>query len=207
MARIVKRVEIMEEVVPAFGRKPVLIKAEVWRGLDAVEREVKAAREKAAKMIADAEAEVAHIRANAESKGESEGAAKFLAALAVMEEEHAQWKAKIEPEAVELALRIAHRIIGETALADREVMRSIAKNAVSAARGRGNLVVRVHPDVAHMLESDVDELARELGVHVSIAMDDGLELTDCVVQTLAGDIDARLTSQLEAIRRVLQGAP
>lgn len=204
MNDVIKRVDVPDDIRPAFERRPTLVKAEVWRSIDHLAREISDARAVAEQLVQSARDEASQVRDAAREEGETMGSERFFKAVALLQEDHEKWRERAEPEAVELALKIAERVIGDIAMADPRVVRATAVRAAQAARGRGDVAIRVHPESAAVLQADVTALQAALGVMVRIVEDETLSPPDCVVHTAVGDIDARVATQLMAIRRVLQ---
>lgn len=205
MPKVLKEIEVPDSVRPAFERGPTLVRARVWRDLSDLNAEVENTKNEALALVEEARACASRIREEAFEEGRLEGGARFLEALAKIQADHAVWLDRAEPEAVELALKIAERVVGELAKSNSVAMQAIIRNAAVAARGRGDLEMSVHPESVAHLQQLVDALSREFGVSVRLLADEGLKSADCIVHTSAGDIDARLETQMQAIRRVLLG--
>lgn len=206
MSKILKRLEIFDEVLPAFDAKPAMVRAKVWRDLKDLGAQVDQAKQEAAALVEEAKADALQIREQAFQEGHAEGCAQYVEALSRTRADHSAWLERAEPEAVELALKIAARVIGEVVHTEPAALRTIARNAALAARGRGDFEMSIHPDALEQVQGLAQALSTELGVNIHLQTDLNLGPADCVVHTSAGDIDARLESQLQAIRRVLLGA-
>jgi flagellar biosynthesis/type III secretory pathway protein FliH len=205
MHKVLKAIDVPEAVRPAFEKRPMLVRAQVWCDLGDLAAEVENTKNEALALLEDARVSASRIRENAFEEGLLEGGARFLEALVKNQADHAEWLERAEPEAVELALKIAERVVGELVRSNPAAMHAIIHKAASAARGRGDLEMSVHPESVVHLQQLVDALSREFGVSVRLLADERLNPADCIVHTSAGDIDARLETQMQAIRRVLLG--
>lgn len=203
MSKVLKSIEVPEAILPAFVARPTMVRANVWRDLTALGEHVENAKREAQSIMDQAEADAARVRELAREEGRAEGCAQFLKAVSQTRIDHAAWLERAEPEAVELALKIAERIVGDIIKTDPTAMKAIAVKAAIAARGRGDFEISIHPDAMASAQEVVQTVAAELGVNIRLRPDAGLNPADCVVHTSAGDIDARLATQLQAIRTVL----
>ncbi len=161
------------------------------------------ARLDAERLIAEAAADARSIRARAAAEGREEGAAYAtgLVARAALAAERAV--AGAEPELVELAFAIAERVVGAAALRDRAVAVESAARALETARARGRMTLRVHPgDLAAVAEAPAGRLAHGRGLR--LVADETVGRGGAVLETEAGRVDARLATQLAALRRALE---
>ena len=207
MPKVLKTIEIANGLRPAFEARPAVIRAKVWRELSDLGVHVDNALREAETLVNQAKADAAQSREQAREEGRIEGCARFLEALRQTQTDHAAWLERAEPEAVELALKIAERIIGDAACTDPAAMHAIVRKAALAARGRGDLELSIHPDALVQVQDFLRTVSAELGVNIRLRGDARLSPADCVVHTSAGDIDARLETQLQAIRHLLLGTP
>ena len=87
-----------------------------------------------------------------------------------------------------------------------ELVGALVRDVVKRARGRRRVTLFVHPDDAQTLLAQRDKLVELLGgAALSIEGDESLSRGSCVLRTETGDIDARLETRLEAIRRSIRG--
>ena len=116
-------------------------------------------------------------------------------------------RAEAKVAAIVLARRMAEKIIGHAVALDAQVMRAIAAQALAAAKlGKDAVVLRVHPEDLASLESTRAEwLAEiELQAHVQLVADVSVGRCGCIVETPHGRLDARLSTQLDAMERALR---
>jgi len=160
--------------------------------------------------VEDARAEVAAARAEAVRDGHDEGralAAAELAGLLVAGRAQADaMLARLEPEALAIAAKMAEKIVGRAVALEPAVMADIAAEALAACRVRGGLVkLRVHPDDLAAVEGARAALVARLGGEgtLELVADEGVGRHGCVVDTPVGRVDARLATQLAALRGAL----
>jgi flagellar assembly protein FliH len=163
------------------------------------ERIVAAARAQAAETLEDAR------RAGFE-RGRAEGVAALASVLAAGRAEARAMLARVEPDALAIATRMAEKIVGRAVELDPAIMADITAEAVAACRTRDGVIrLRVHPDDLPAVASAHGRLAERLGGEgtLEVEPDETVERFGCVVETPVGRVDARLATQLEALRAAL----
>jgi flagellar assembly protein FliH len=172
---------------------------------------------------ASAEERAAALQAEAQHQGHQEGLERGMAeararveqaleAVAAAEqalaEVHDRYAAEAEAAAVDLAFQIAEKVIGATIAADREAVLSIVSGALLRTTDRDHLVLEVNPDDFELVRDSASELAARLGGinRMEVVSERRVEAGGCVVRTEAGEIDARVSSQLERVRQLLAEA-
>ncbi len=113
-----------------------------------------------------------------------------------------------EAECAELALRIARKIIDEHVRIDTNILISSFKKAVSLLLDKSKLLVRVAPDQHATIKSQLDTLyAMDDNIeHIDIEADPRVGAGGCVVETEAGNVDARIESQFQIISQAISEA-
>jgi flagellar assembly protein FliH len=115
--------------------------------------------------------------------------------------------AKIEPEILNLSILIAEKIIQQEIQSGREVYLSVMKEAIRTIVDREGMKIRMNPvDHDHMIEVNPGILNSFEGVKNPVfEKDDSLSQGDVVIETLFGEVDARLERQMEEIKSALSG--
>jgi flagellar assembly protein FliH len=105
--------------------------------------------------------------------------------------------ARLETEAVELALEIARKVVAREVTTDREIILSVTKNALSKLNSRTLASVHLHPDDLAYIQ----EHRGKLNFHGSLELVEDGSITPggCLIHTDAGDIDGRIESQFDEI--------
>ena len=172
---------------------------------------------------ASAEERAAAMQAEAEHRGYESGLERGLAEARVrveqaleavaaaersMVEMHDRYVADAEAAAVDLAFQIAEKVIGATVASDREAVLSIVSGALLRTTDRDHLVLEVNPGDFELVRDSAAELAARLGGinRMEVVSERRVEAGGCVVRTEAGEIDARVSSQLERVRQLLAEA-
>jgi Flagellar assembly protein FliH len=114
-----------------------------------------------------------------------------------------------EPQLVELAFAVARRVLERAVARDRDAVAELAALALESVRERRSVVLRVHPEDALALREAEPGLRDRLGRErcIGLVEDPSVGRGGVVVETEAGAIDARLSVQLEALRRALAETP
>lgn len=197
----------------ALSEKPLLPPPRRAGVLNADEFEAKG---KAKEIIAQAEEEAERIRAQAREHKEKvfaearEEAKADVAARAAEELTRAKLQAgqmisEAEPQVLELALKVAAKIIGRDLEREPEVLLEIVANAADAARASKALTFRVHPEDGRILREKMPRLRELLSrtVDLNVRDDSDVERGGCIIQTEFGTIDGQIRTQLEMLRNVL----
>jgi type III secretion protein L len=168
------------------------------------------ARARAAAILEDARARssaaLEEARRRGLEEGRAEAAAGLVGVLAAGRAEADAMLARVEPAALTIAARMAEKIVGRAVDLDPTLMADIAAEAVAACRTRAGLVqLRVHPEDLAALAAAREALAARLGGEAALELvaDESVGRYGCVVDTPVGRVDARLATQLEALRRAL----
>jgi flagellar assembly protein FliH len=170
------------------------------------------AEERAAALQAEAEHngfEAGLERGLAEARARIEQALETVAAAErSMAEMHDRYVAEAEAAAVDLAFQIAEKVIGTTIASDREAVLGVVSGALLRTTDRDHLVLEVNPGDFELVRDSASELAARLGgiSRMEVVSERRVEPGGCVVRTEAGEIDARVSAQLERVRQLLAEA-
>jgi flagellar assembly protein FliH len=176
----------------------------------------------AREMLAAADARVAEIEEQARADAHEEGlAAGREAGRAELEEQVASIRELLEsvraqrnsviesaePELVRLALSVAERIVYDHVAIDPDVVLENVRHALTRLIGREVVTLRVNPADLETLRSHRDAVAAGNDVeHLRIVEDQRVDRGGVMIETDAGTIDAKVSTQLREARRALQGA-
>jgi flagellar assembly protein FliH len=165
----------------------------------------------------EAERELAAAREREEQRGHAAGHAQGLAdaqaayrdKLAHLEQliENAgrSFSAQIEgleDIAVSIAFESLAKLLGD-ALVTREGVRAIVSQVLQCTKEQERLIVRLSPSDFYLLLQQASDAPLLAQTGVELVPDDRIELGGCLVETGTGSLDARLETQMQALRRVL----
>ncbi len=190
--------------------------------LQAAEKERMAARKEAADLIEKAKAERAAFfqetfeaaKSEAESKVLEEFRPRVESSVREMEElvrtTEAAMKECLEKhkgEIVDLAVRIAEKVLLRQAQEDRDLVYRTACAALSQARERQELTIYVHPDDLCILKQyEMDLIARFDDLKtIKMEIDRRVDRGGVRIETPSGLIDARIRTQIDEIMKCVLG--
>jgi flagellar assembly protein FliH len=184
---------------------------------------MESAAQQARAIVAAAEAEAQRIRSDAFAAGHAEGFAAgraesradvgpAVAALgdAVRQLNMLQSEAadRVEPEAVELAVRIAEKVVAGALTASPERLLDVVRGALRSIVERERVVVLVHPDDLGLLRESVSELTASLGgiEHLEVQEERRVGRGGAILRTSFGEVDAGIETKLARARdAVIEG--
>jgi flagellar biosynthesis/type III secretory pathway protein FliH len=199
------------------------VRAEAAALLDNASRDAEAlirdAQERAASLIADAQTRVVQIEKDAHDTGMEQGLSDGRAsAQAEMEEmletmrgliemariERHKIIEQAEPEIVRLSTAIAERILHKHVSVDPATVLDMTRNAITRIVNRENVTVRVNPADIETMRENRDRLMLFNDIeHMRVIEDQRVDRGGVVIETEAGTIDAKVSTQLREVRRLL----
>ncbi|HEX7083926.1 MAG TPA: FliH/SctL family protein [Gaiellaceae bacterium] len=177
--------------------------------------------ERAARIVAEAEARAVDIEAEARRAGHDAGYAEGLvraaeeleapraalaAAIEAVGAARDELAASVELRAVELAVAIAERIVGAALEVDPELVCNVVASALRRVVERDRLAIDVHPDDAPLLRSWLESQSEVAVASVEVRAERRVGRGGCVVRTVEGEVDARVSEQLARAGEVLREA-
>jgi type III secretion system HrpE/YscL family protein len=166
------------------------------------------ATDRARAIVEQAQARAAALLARAVEDGRAQGHAESAARLLALAQERDRMLAALEPQAVEIAMLAAKRVIGQELSLRPELVVGIVAPLLARVRRARQVTVRVHPDDRAALKACLSALCAgaELAAGLQVETDPALCRGDCVVVSDIGTLDARIETQLSALARAL-GVP
>lgn len=180
-----------------------------------VKRAVIDAKQEARRIIDEAETEAANMRTSAEQfarelreasyqQGYEESLLEFNQLLLNAREQRDKALAETERDVLQLAVKIAEKIINREIERDSTTLADIVRTALRHARQHETLTVRVNPADLPLVQQHQDRLdpagrARFL----DIISDPRVGHGGCIIESEAGTIDAQLDTQLRVLERAL----
>jgi flagellar biosynthesis/type III secretory pathway protein FliH len=218
--------EIVEPVlVPKIDWEAVRSEAReiVDRAVEGSEAMLRDAAARAQALIAQAQAQADGVAATARASGHDEGVAAGRAEIqeqlaqtvsnlqSVVEQARAQRKTVIEsaePELVRLAMSIAERIVHDQITVDPKVVLENVRQALTRLVGREVVTLRVNPADLDTIRAHRDSIAGSSDVeHLRVVEDQRVDRGGVIVETDAGTIDAKISTQIREARRTLLAEP
>ncbi len=173
----------------------------------------------AKQIIADAQARAEEIKAEAlrfkeevfakaRDEAKADVQARQAEELARAKMQAGQIIADSEKDVVDLALKVAAKIISRDLERDPDLVMEIVASCTDAARSSKAMIMKVHPEDGKLLREKKPRLIELIGraVDISIRDDSEVERGGCIIQTEYGTIDGQIRTQFEMLRNVLMPA-
>lgn len=106
---------------------------------------------------------------------------------------------------LELAIRVAEKIIKKELRENPELFNSIVSTAIKEIKDQSSLTIYVHPSNYELVIQQKDEIDRLVGkdINVSVYINEDLNEDSCLIEHPFGRIDASVDTQLQELRRIL----
>jgi flagellar assembly protein FliH len=180
---------------------------------------VDAAERRAAEFLADATRQAETIADDARRDGYESGYTSGLHAaqasmadmigtlsdiVAAARDERHVLLASAEPELVRLAVGIAERVLHQQIALDHGVVVEMARAAIARIVDRERITVRVNPADIEQMRGHRDELLALGDVkNMRVIEDQRVDRGGVILETDAGSIDAKISTQLAEVRKIL----
>lgn len=170
------------------------------------------AKEVADKIRAEAEEVLSQVKVEMErakeqgvEEGRDEGLGSATERLIQLETIKEKFYDNAEPQVIKLVMTIAEKVIGKIVHENTNAIKSIVKQALESAIGE-KIVIRLNPDDYKGILASEAEYREILDKTKRIYFKEDETITQggCIVETEVGTIDARLETQLKAIRKALE---
>jgi type III secretion protein L len=163
------------------------------------------AQEEAERIKAEALRYKEEVFAKARDEAKADVQARAAEELARAKMQAGQILAGAEQDVLELALKVAQKIIGRDLEREPEVLLEIVANCTEAARSSKAMILRVNPEDGKLMREKKPRLMELIGraVDISIRDDSEVERYGCLIQTEYGKIDGQIRTQFEMLRNVL----
>jgi flagellar assembly protein FliH len=115
---------------------------------------------------------------------------------------------QLESEILALVTGTARKIVGQELAVRPELVAAVVRKALNHLESAGRICIKLNPDDAALLSDLRSDLfaGRSESAAVAIQADPSVECGGCIIETDAGDIDARLETQFQAIEDTFQAA-
>ena len=161
--------------------------------------EIAAAREAAAAIVADAEAQADEVRARARSEGLAAGRADAAALLIAIRADEAARATRLSGLVSMAAFAVAERLLGGALRSDDATLEAWARQSLSVFGRARRLVVRANPATSARLADRLSSIAPSKDLALELLPDPAIALEELVVQADTGDARVELTAQIESL--------
>ncbi len=114
----------------------------------------------------------------------------------------------IAPDILEISVDIAKRIIKKEVESDPQVLINTIVDVLKAvSKSEPKINIRVKPQVVQFIKDTLPNITYQYGIDakINIVADPSIEDGGCVFQTNNGIVDASIDTQLEIIKKALEG--
>ena len=129
------------------------------------------------------------------------------AMVAAAEQESRRILLEAEPKIIELVLAISRKIICDEVEERPAVVLGLVRGALERVRDQNQIIIHVSPEDYEFILQSRQLLQTVVGAERSLTLtaDSVLGKGGCLIETSFGTVEAGIDTQLESIRRVLQG--
>jgi len=122
--------------------------------------------------------------------------------LKAAESEKKQMQENLEPEMVDLIIKITEKLLGNATNINPKVIINLIKQGLSSTVITGDVMIYVSADDLEQVQKHKEELMTltDGSVNLEIVKDLSLNPMDCIIGTPFGDIDCSLGQQFESLR-------
>ncbi len=220
-----KSAQIIEE---AKGETQKIIKKALADSQSQAEQITAEAEAKAQKFIAESEKQGKDIRESAYGKGYEEGFLKGIKEGSFQGESKGfekwqdcinRWEEALkgilaqkeiflkqsESSLFELAIAIAEKVIAGSVPLDKKIILRQVQEAIKQSIDKEWVLVRVNSEDFETLKKARTDLVEKSGIQkIEIIEDDSIGAGGCIIETPSGNIDSRLTEQMNAVVKELR---
>jgi type III secretion protein L len=182
-----------------------VMNAEVFDARQSAQGILEEAQREKERIIAEAQRERDEVLAKAREQGRQEGLAQSSEIILRAKMQAGEILASQEKDVIQLACKIAEKIIGRDLEREPELLMDMCATAIEQLRSAKSMVLRVHPKTAQVLRARKPELMELIGRAVDVAIREDPEVAPvgCIVQTEFGSVDAQLPTQFEMLQNIL----
>lgn len=145
----------------------------------------------------------------ADREAEAREAVESMAQLHnAIEAQRAQILREADQLVVELAVALARRVTGVQAAFDSKILLRAVRDALEQLGGQSQLVLKVHPDDLNIARRFAQRWTEKAGrdTPLRVRAGDEVDRGGCLLEGEEANLDARLDTQLEALRLALMDA-
>ncbi len=192
-------------ILPPPPRRPGVLNAEEYEAKMGAKQIIAEAQEKAEEIKAEALRYKEEVFAKAREEAKADVQARAAEELARAKMQAGQILAESEKDIVELALKVAAKIIGRDLEREPETVLEIVAACTEAARTAKAMTLRVNPEDGKLMRERKPRLMELIArsVDLSIRDDSEVERGGCIIQTEYGTIDGQIRTQFDMLRNVL----
>ncbi len=166
-------------------------------------------------LVSRAQEESENIKKSAFEEGYRAGLEKASADMEIFRNNLAQFMGSqkdvfeyIAPDILEISVDIAKKIIKKEVDEDPQVLiNTIVDVLKTVSKNEPKIIIRVKPQAVQFIKDSIPNITYEYGIDakINIVADPSIEEGGCIFQTNNGIVDASIDTQLEIIKKSLEG--
>ena len=182
-----------------------IIRGEVYSASAKARELLQKAQQEAETILQKAQEESAKQHQTSYDAGYQEGLAQTTELLVKARTEQEQFFKNANRDLMDLAFKIAEKIIGKQLEMEPETIIGIVKQAMQTVRQSKQLTIRVHPEDAKLLKENEEELQETLGRQriLDVVEDKKVHRGGCIIESEIGTVEAQLQTQLDRLKKIL----
>jgi type III secretion protein L len=196
---------ISDELTLGSIEQDGIIRGEVYSASAKAREILRKAQQEAEEIIRKVTQESDQQRQNGYQAGYQEGLAQATEVLLRARGDYEQLLKNANRDLMDLAFKIAEKIIGKQLQIDKTTIQSIVSQAMQGIRQSKQITIRVNPADAKALKENEEELLEKLAGQrtLDFVEDKKVQPGGCIIESEIGIVDAQLQTQLERLRKVL----
>jgi type III secretion protein L len=182
-----------------------VIKGEIYSATSKAREILQKAQDEAQEIVRKAHEEKEREKQDGYQAGYQEGLAQVTELLAKARVEYEQTLKNASKDMLNLAFKIAEKIVGKQMELDKNIIMDIVFQALQTVRQSRQITLRVNPDDAKVLKANKDAFLEKLGQgrEIDVVEDKKVEKGGCIIESEIGVVEAQLQTQLERLKKVL----
>lgn len=182
-----------------------VIKGEIYTATSKAREILQKAQNEAEEIIRKAHEAKEREKQDGYQAGYQEGLAQVTELLAKARVEYEQILKNASKDVLNLAFKIAEKIVGKHLEIDKTIIMDIVYQALQTVRQSKQITLRVNPEDAKVLKANKDAFLEKLGHgrEIDVVEDKKVERGGCIIESEIGIVEAQLQTQLERLKKVL----
>ena len=129
----------------------------------------------------------------------------FNKILSTMDEKISEYGTEFEELVVQLSFEIAQKIVRKE-IHKESTIENVLKDALRKVLGANSVIIKIHPEDYKILNEDDNKslFFDESFSKIKFEQDDRIEQGGCVVETEIGNVDARIISQFNELKKYFE---
>lgn len=162
-------------------------------------------RKEAEALLAQVKGELENARKKGKERGREEGLESVTEQAAAFEKMKEEFYKDAEENIIKLVMMIAEKVIGKIVHEQEAAIKSIVMQALEKSLGE-KIIIHLSPEDYKAVKDSESEFREILDrtKRIQFKEDESIMQGGCLVDTEVGTIDARLETQLKAIRKALE---